>query len=55
MLDRQYDLTTATVSAASGLETIGIKKSILLANIQADSGFGMRFYKHLGNYVNLTF
>ncbi|KZR70181.1 DNA-binding transcriptional dual regulator Crp [Prochlorococcus marinus str. MIT 1313] len=52
MVNSQYNLTTATVRAASGMETIGIDKAALKDKIQSNAGFGMRFYRGMSRMLS---
>ncbi len=52
MVNSQYNLTTATVRAATGMETIGIDKAALKDKIQSNTGFGMRFYRGMSRMLS---
>ena len=52
MVNSQYNLTTATVRAATGMETIGIDKAVLQDKIQSNTGFGMRFYRGMSRMLS---
>ena len=52
MLSSDYNLTTATVRALSGVEVIGVDKKTLQENIQSNSGFGMRFYRGMARMLS---
>ena len=52
MLSSEYNLTTATVRALSGVEVIGIDKKKLQQNIQSNSEFGMHFYRGMARMLS---
>jgi len=52
MVNSQYNLTTATVRAATGMEAIGIDKAALKDKIQSNTGFGMRFYRGMSRMLS---
>ncbi len=52
MLSSDYNLTTATVRALSGVEVIGINKKILQEYIHSNSEFGMRFYRGMARMLS---
>ena len=52
MLSSEYNFTTATVRALSGVEVIGIDKKKLQQNIQSNSEFGMHFYRGMARMLS---